>query len=431
MSALRHLAILAVVSTSAFAQAPAPTLDMQDMQKAEQLSGDGKYAEALKLYQGIEKNYPTSPFIPGSRLGMAICQFFLKDYDKAVESVTKNLTAAAKDPTKIPGEILERSMLLIPQIQSAKAEQAPPDQPTVREKSYKDAIKGFDEFTKKFPRSPEVETALAGKGSAMAYIEDFEGAVKALKEGLDKFPNSPTVQDTKFMYGLVNSFQAIKAIRNLGDKADAAAKTALDEAEKTFREIINARQDLVLMNNSYMQIGEILSLRAAELTEDAEQQKKWNEQALEFYRNVRSKEEVIAAVGDNSVPGGVGGPDEDACTEFHPARAPEGLFVMIEEGKLSRITLTELSKLKTADGFGLGEDPAAIKTFYGARAAATPHKYQDKPAEYVTVWKGAARSEPYVQDPAARGFVYEVDGTGKVGAIHAGGPSIQYVEGCA
>lgn len=144
-----------------------------------------------------------------------------------------------------------------------------------------------------------------------------------------------------------------------------------------------------------------------------------------------TKDEIIAAVGDNSVPGGVGGPDEDVCTEFHPARAPEGLFVMIEDGKLSRITITELSKLKTADGFALGDDPAAIKTFYQTRATATPHKYQDKPAEYVTVWDGAPRTEPYVQDPAARGFVYEVDGTGKVGAIHAGGPSIQYVEGCA
>jgi hypothetical protein len=36
-----------------------------------------------------------------------------------------------------------------------------------------------------------------------------------------------------------------------------------------------------------------------------------------------------------------------------------------------------------------------------------------------------------VQDASARGIVYEIDGTGKVGAIHAGGPSIQYVEGCA
>ena len=34
-------------------------------------------------------------------------------------------------------------------------------------------------------------------------------------------------------------------------------------------------------------------------------------------------------------------------------------------------------------------------------------------------------------DEAARGLLYEIDGTGKVGAVRAGGPSIQYVEGCA
>jgi hypothetical protein len=144
-----------------------------------------------------------------------------------------------------------------------------------------------------------------------------------------------------------------------------------------------------------------------------------------------TKAEVVSAVGDRVDPNSVGGPEPESCDEFHPARAPDGLFVMLEDGKLSRITLTEFAKLKTSDGFGLGDDPAAIKTFYQARATASPHKYQDKPAEYITVWEGAARSEQYVQDPTARGYVYEVDGTGKVGAIHAGGPSIQYVEGCA
>lgn len=144
-----------------------------------------------------------------------------------------------------------------------------------------------------------------------------------------------------------------------------------------------------------------------------------------------TRTEIVAAVGDNSVPGAVGGPEPDVCDEFHPARAPDGLYVMIEDGKLSRITVTELSKLKTLDGFGIGDAPDAIKNFYGTRATATPHKYQDKPAEYITVWEGGPRAEPYVQDEKARGFVYEIDGTGKVGAIHAGGPSIQYIEGCA
>lgn len=141
--------------------------------------------------------------------------------------------------------------------------------------------------------------------------------------------------------------------------------------------------------------------------------------------------EVTAALGPDSNPDAVGGPDPESCDKFHPERAPHGLLVMIRAGKLTRISLVELSDIKTDKGFGIGDAAAAIKAAYGAEAKATPHKYQDKPAEYVTSWQGGLRTEPYVEDEAARGIVYEIDGAGKAGAIHAGGPSIQYVEGRA
>lgn len=142
-----------------------------------------------------------------------------------------------------------------------------------------------------------------------------------------------------------------------------------------------------------------------------------------------SRAEVVAAVGDKRDPNAADIPGE--CSEFQPKNAPDGLWVMIESDKLTRITLGDLSTLKTDKGLGLGDTPDAIKAAYGPDAKATPHKYQDKPAEYITVWSGGPRAEPYVQDDAASGIVYEIDGTGKTGAIHAGGPSIQYVEGCA
>ncbi len=141
--------------------------------------------------------------------------------------------------------------------------------------------------------------------------------------------------------------------------------------------------------------------------------------------------EVEAAVGPDANPNSVGGPDEEACNEYRPANAPQGLMVMIQQGTLTRISLVELSDLKTDRGFAIGDSAATVKAGYAAAATATPHKYQDAPAEYITVWEGGPRSESYVEDEAARGIVYEVDGTGNVGAIHAGGPSIQYVEGCS
>ena len=144
-----------------------------------------------------------------------------------------------------------------------------------------------------------------------------------------------------------------------------------------------------------------------------------------------TKAEVIAAVGDTRTPGAVGGPEPESCEEFRPQNAPDDVLVMIVDGKLARISLVDMASVKTDKGLGLGDTADAVKTGYGDQAKASPHKYQDKPAEYITWWKGGPRTEPYVQDEAARGIVYEIDGTGKVGAIHAGGPSIQYVEGCA
>ena len=142
-----------------------------------------------------------------------------------------------------------------------------------------------------------------------------------------------------------------------------------------------------------------------------------------------TKDDVLAAVGDKRDPDAAGIPGD--CEEYQPKNAPEFLWIMLEAGKLTRITIADMSKLKTDKGLGPGDSAEAVKEAYGAAAVASPHKYQDKPAEYITVWTGGPRKEPYVQDETARGLVYEIDGTGKVGAIHAGGPSIQYVEGCA
>lgn len=142
-------------------------------------------------------------------------------------------------------------------------------------------------------------------------------------------------------------------------------------------------------------------------------------------------EEVTAAAGPDSNPDDVGGPEPEYCDQFRPANAPEGILVMIEEGKLTRISLIEMSLLKTDKGLGLGDTADAVKAAYGANAQTGPHKYAPHPAEYITVWDGGPRSEQYVLDETARGLVYEIDATGKVGAIHAGGPSIQLVEGCA
>lgn len=145
-----------------------------------------------------------------------------------------------------------------------------------------------------------------------------------------------------------------------------------------------------------------------------------------------SRAEVVKALGEDSDPEAVGGPDPESCDQFRPERAPQGMLVMIEEGRLTSLSLIDGSGVRTDRGLGLGASAAEVRAAYGKGLQAGPHKYEEAPAEYLTAWaKDGPRGEEYQTAPTARGIRYEVGAKGKVQAIHAGGPSIQYVEGCA
>jgi hypothetical protein len=64
--------------------------------------------------------------------------------------------------------------------------------------------------------------------------------------------------------------------------------------------------------------------------------------------------EVEAAMGPDANPGAVGGPDPESCDEFRPANAPEGVLVMIEQGRLARISLVDPTPIRTSAGFSVG-----------------------------------------------------------------------------
>jgi hypothetical protein len=145
-----------------------------------------------------------------------------------------------------------------------------------------------------------------------------------------------------------------------------------------------------------------------------------------------TRAEVVKTLGEDDDPEAVGGPDPASCDEFRPARAPEGLLVMIEEGRLTRISLIDGAKVKTDLGLGLGATAAAVRAAYGLALQAEPHKYEEAPAEYLSAWaRDPPKDEKLPAPPTARGIVYEVGAKGVVQAISGGGPSILYVEGCA
>ena len=137
-----------------------------------------------------------------------------------------------------------------------------------------------------------------------------------------------------------------------------------------------------------------------------------------------TRAEVVAGVGEDAHPEAVGEPDPEACDQFRPMRAPEGMLVMIEHGRLTRISITKATDVETEHGFRVGDAAEEIKAAYGGRAVVSPHEYGHAPSEYITLW-----SRP-LSAPDPRGIVYEIGPDGRVKNIHAGGPSIQYVEGC-
>lgn len=143
-----------------------------------------------------------------------------------------------------------------------------------------------------------------------------------------------------------------------------------------------------------------------------------------------SREEVVAAVGEPADPDALGSPDPEFCEQFPPAQAPTGLFVMIENGVLTSISLSAGSTIQTSEGLSVGDRADAVRAAYGDRLDALTHNYIGPPAEYLTVWSTGEITDNGTSDSNARGIRYETNADGVIELIHAGGPSIQYVEGC-
>lgn len=137
-----------------------------------------------------------------------------------------------------------------------------------------------------------------------------------------------------------------------------------------------------------------------------------------------SRAEVVAAAGDDANPDAVGGPDPERCDEFRPSNAPAGILVMVESGILTRISVSINSEIKTPEGFRVGDLGSSVLAEFGSRARVDPHQYWEPPAKYITVWQqGSSEAD-------RRGMRYEIDAAGEIVHLRAGGPSIEYVEGC-
>lgn len=109
---------------------------------------------------------------------------------------------------------------------------------------------------------------------------------------------------------------------------------------------------------------------------------------------------------------------EGGCRTISSPDYP-GVYALVENGEVRRITLGERSQVRLAEGIGSGSSEAEVrKAFPGF--VASPHKYVEAPGKYLTQPGG---------DPRLR---FEIGADRKVSLVHVGlEPQLGYVEGCA
>ncbi len=111
----------------------------------------------------------------------------------------------------------------------------------------------------------------------------------------------------------------------------------------------------------------------------------------------------------------------DVCRTVSSPEYP-GVYAIVEDGRVRRISAGQRSTVKLAEGIGVGASEAEVReAFPGFREE--PHAYVAAPGKYLT----APNAES--GDPALR---FEIDADRKVSEIHIGTmPVLGYVEACS
>ena len=142
--------------------------------------------------------------------------------------------------------------------------------------------------------------------------------------------------------------------------------------------------------------------------------------------NVLMREGIGLLKIGKAVPAGSGWAERGAqipgpCRKVSSPDFP-GVYAIVEEGKVRRITIGERSTVKLVEGIGVGANEAEVRAAFPSFRE-EPHKYIEPPGKYLM--SPSATSG----DPALR---FEIGSDGRVSLVHAGTmPVLGYVEGCA
>jgi hypothetical protein len=116
-------------------------------------------------------------------------------------------------------------------------------------------------------------------------------------------------------------------------------------------------------------------------------------------------------------------PNEPGACSEQEYRTTDGdtLYLMFEGDKITRISASDrATHTRTAQNVGVGSTDAEVRAAYQNVVEQGAH-YSPPPAHNLIVWTV----------PDQSGLLFEVNERGVVTSVHAGGPSILYMEGCA
>ena len=249
-----------------------------------------QYKDAIVDYTKLLAGYPNSEYAVDAQFHLAYANFLTSQFQPAVDGLRKVLAS----PTSSP-ELLELAAGLLPQVLSQQASDLKPDDKG-RTKAFEAAIKEYDNFIAKYPKSTTLETAFYGRALAAYQIARYDAAVRDLRQNLAAFPTSDTILDSTFLLSLTLATQAnlafAKENRSPAD-ADAALKNYV-ESERLLSDIINRRTDISLANDAQFQLGETFLAHAGNTPAGAAQVPLY-QRALTAFREVQPKEPMIAA----------------------------------------------------------------------------------------------------------------------------------------
>lgn len=130
---------------------------------------------------------------------------------------------------------------------------------------------------------------------------------------------------------------------------------------------------------------------------------------------------MTVAQAARALGGGFGAPQgyTGGCGYAVLVKAPPGLAVMLENGRVARVEVRS-GTTPTSAGARIGDSEARIQSLYAGRVTSTPHKYTPG-AHYLTVTP---------TDRSANRIVFETDGK-VVTEFRSGAlPAVEYVERC-